>query len=372
MRMKKILSLLCLFPLLLSAAADEEGFRPLFNGKDLSGWVAVNTAPSTWSVVDGMIHCTGQPTGEMRTDRMYQNFILEVEWRHLKPRGNAGIFIWADDITARGQPFHRGIEVQVLENAYGQGRGHTTHGDIFPIHGAKMKPVNGRGGGRAFPSEDRSKPSPEWNHYRITCQDGSITLAVNGKVVTSGNEASPSKGYICLESEGGVVDYRNLKIKELPDTPVAAEDIAIADRGYRSLYTGVDVSGWTSQKPGAWAAQNWNLVYTEEKTDDALTSKDTFGDIGFIFDLRRTNKSKQTAVLLRGHKLIAIDGDTPWLVKKGWNRFEGTVKGGLLNLSVNGQVLLTDKSVGDLTAKGPLVLAPAGPVSFANIYVRDL
>ena len=93
----------------VSADKHTEEFRPLFNGKDLTGWVPVNTAPSTWSVQDGMLVCTGKPTGELRTDRMYQNFILEVEWRHMVPRGNAGIFVWADDITAKGQPFHRGI-----------------------------------------------------------------------------------------------------------------------------------------------------------------------------------------------------------------------------------------------------------------------
>jgi len=82
---------------------------------------------------------------------MYQNFVLELEWRHLVPKGNAGVFVWADDITARGQPFHRGIEVQVLENAYGQSQSHTTHGDIFPIHGARMTPVNGRGGRSRLP-----------------------------------------------------------------------------------------------------------------------------------------------------------------------------------------------------------------------------
>ncbi|MCB1230342.1 MAG: DUF1080 domain-containing protein, partial [Verrucomicrobiae bacterium] len=117
------------------AETDDEGFRPLLNGKDLTGWVVVNTAPSTWSFnEEGYLVCTGKPIGEIRTEKMYQNFILEVEWRHLKPKGNAGIFLWADDITARGQPFHRGIEVQVLENAYGDTQSHTTHGDIFPIH----------------------------------------------------------------------------------------------------------------------------------------------------------------------------------------------------------------------------------------------
>ena len=84
------------------ARSAEEGFRPLWNGKDLTGWVRVNTAPSTWTIRDGMLICSGKPTGELRTDRMYQNFVLELEWRHMRPRGNAGVFIWADDITARG------------------------------------------------------------------------------------------------------------------------------------------------------------------------------------------------------------------------------------------------------------------------------
>ena len=69
-----------------------------------------------------------------------------------------------------------------------------------------MTPVTGEGrSSRAFPTEHRSKPSPEWNHYRITCVDGEISLAVNGKVVTRGKDCKPRKGYICLESEGGVV-----------------------------------------------------------------------------------------------------------------------------------------------------------------------
>ncbi len=186
---------------------------PLFNGKDLTGWVLTNTPPETWSVKDNMLVCTGKPIGEIRTERMFHNFELELEWRHMVPGGNAGVFIWADDITSRGVPFHRGIEVQVLENAYGNTQSHTTHGDIFPIHGATMTPVNGRGGGsRAFPTEERAKPSPEWNHYRIVCNDGSISLAVNGKVVTQGTNCNPRKGYICLESEGGVVHYRNISL----------------------------------------------------------------------------------------------------------------------------------------------------------------
>src|SRR5688572_32264763 len=126
---------LALLTLTVPLFAQEEGFTPLFNGKDLTGWVNVNCAPETWTVKDGMLHCDGVPTGALRTEKQYENFILELEWRHLKPRGNAGVFIWSGPLTATGQPFLRSIEVQVLEHAAGQSASHTTHGDVFPIHG---------------------------------------------------------------------------------------------------------------------------------------------------------------------------------------------------------------------------------------------
>src|SRR5438874_3001506 len=104
-----------------ASRAGEEGFRPLFNGKDLTGWVHVNDHPDSGSVKDGMIVTTGLPIGFLRTDRMYENFILEFEWNH-RPRkddreGNSGMFIWADPLPAKNQGyFARAIEVQVLVN----------------------------------------------------------------------------------------------------------------------------------------------------------------------------------------------------------------------------------------------------------------
>lgn len=357
--------------------AEEEGFRPLFNGKDFTGWVPVNTAPSTWTVQDGMIVCSGKPTGEMRTDRMYQNFILELEWRHMRPKGNAGVFVWADDITARGVPFHRGIEVQVLENAYGNTRSHTTHGDIFPIHGAKMTPITGRGrGSRAFPTEERSKPSPQWNHYRIECKDGAISLAVNGKVVTRGKDCIPRKGYICLESEGSPVHFRNLRIKGLPDTPIDPKHVAVADRGYRCLYTGVDLSGWATAKDnrGHWKSRNWTFSYDGKSmaADKSIATEETFGDFGFLFDVRLRKDSKITRVLLRGSEKSAIVIDPTTVKGRGWGRFEGTLCGEKLTLSLNGRELFKDRPVAGAAARGPIRIVPTGPIDFANVYVRKL
>ena len=354
------------------------GFKPLFNGKNFSGWVPVNTAPTTWLIKDNMLICSGKPIGELRTERMYQNFIMEVEWRHMKPKGNAGIFVWADDITARGQPFHRGVEVQVLENSYGNTRGYTTHGDIFPIHGATMTPVNGRGGSRAFPVENRSRPSPEWNHYQIVCNDGHISLAVNGKVVTRGKNSNPRKGYICIESEGGVVHYRNMRIKELPNTPIKPEQIAIMDRGYRCLYSGVDFSGWKATS--GWRSHDWQFRFhgSKDEADTSLKSEELFDDYGFIFDVRVSEETKPLAFQLRGKDISAIqvapDMYKGVLLLKGrnWNRFEGELRGNLLTLTLNDKKIFDGKKIDGLPVKGPIRIVPTGPISMANIYVRPL
>ena len=357
---------------------EDDGYLPLLNGKDLTGWVAVNTAPSTWKFEDGLLVCSGKPIGEIRTEKMYQNFIMEVEWRHMVPRGNAGIFVWADDITARGQPFHRGIEVQVLENDYGNTRGYTTHGDIFPIHGAKMTPINGRGGSRAFPIENRSNPSPEWNHYRITCIDGNIALEVNGKLVTQGRDCWPRKGYICLESEGGVVHYRNAKIKELPASDIDPSDVAIANRGYKCQYTGVDFDGWQLPTEGAdaWQSRDWVFAYVG-KTEGALTLDQTLEDYDFILDVKFGPEGSPLHLDLRGSEAtrITLDPQDPQLSKafrgKGWHRLEGQLRGQRLSLTVDGNSVFQELELDGKSSPGPWVLRPSGSTEFSNPYLKS-
>src|SRR5437588_2630958 len=186
-RLHTLFALLALAVVSLSRAEQkkEEGFVPMFNGTDLTGWVNVNCAPATFFVKDNQIITTGHPTGYLRTTGQYENFIADFEWMHVNTKevGNSGFFVWADPIPAVGTPYTRGIEVQVLVNLEKKDA-YTSHGDLFSIWGATCKPdrPHPMGWARCLPSENRCKGGGEWNHYRVEANNGVLKLAVNGKV----------------------------------------------------------------------------------------------------------------------------------------------------------------------------------------------
>jgi hypothetical protein len=211
--------LLLAIPLALSAQ-----FKDLFNGKDFSGWVNLNTAPDTWKYENGMILCSGRPTGVLRSERQYENFVLHVEWMHTEPGGNSGMFLWTTSKTAPNSPFPGGVEVQMLEldwpklNPFPDGKPRPdayVHGELFGVQGVKAVPDNPRGE-RSMSIENRCKPRNEWNTYDVVAVDGVIKLSVNGKFVNGIRNVSQKKGYICMESEGGKIYFRNVRIMELP------------------------------------------------------------------------------------------------------------------------------------------------------------
>jgi hypothetical protein len=209
-------------------------FRDLFNGRDLTGWVNVNTDESTWSVKDGKIICTGHPIGVMRTDRQYENFILHVEWMHLEPGGNSGVFVWSNANPPEGKELPDGVEVQMLElewpNLHPDRDGNPrtdayVHGELFGVGGVETIPDNPRGR-RSKSAEKRCKGKGQWNTYDVVCVDGTIKLAINGKFVNGISKSTQKKGYICLESEGAEIHFRNIKIMELPPGITTAEQTA--------------------------------------------------------------------------------------------------------------------------------------------------
>ena len=359
--------------LALHVAGADDGFVPLFNGRDLSGWVNVNCAAETFTVVDGMIHCDGVPTGALRTARQYENFELELEWRHLKEGGNAGVFVWAGPLPAPGQPFLRAIEVQVLDHGYGKSDWFTTHGDVFPIHGSSMKPFSPNRGDRSFPKEMRSKGAPEWNHYRIVATNGVLRLSVNGAEVSGGTDCRWRKGYLALESEGGHVDWRNLRIRELPSTGAGPADSAPEAEPWRSLYDGRGLRGWTPSPTdaGAWKAQDWNLVSVAGARESAvLRGPACTGASRFFLDWKweAAPAAKRPPLALEigpGATVVAM----PVLEKArvdGWNRIELQRAGDGFDLRLNGEPAgHVAAPAGDFT---PVLVPPSTVVHVASPF----
>lgn len=210
------------------SSPDIPAFRPLFNGADLDGWVDVNTSDSTWSVQDSMLICTGLPIGVMRSDRQYENFILDVEWRHMEAGGNSGIFIWSEGTQFGENPLTKAIEVQMLELEWATQHDRTdayVHGELFPTMGMTAVPDNPRGI-RSKSIEKRCKGKGEWNRYIVVAVDGTVKLSVNGKFVNGLSKSERKKGYICLEAEGAEIHFRNMRIMELPAGVTTPEQTA--------------------------------------------------------------------------------------------------------------------------------------------------
>lgn len=202
-----------------SAAADatprEDGWIALFDGRTLAGWTPVGVAPDTFVVRDGTIVCNGRPEGFLRTDAVYADYVLELEWRHAAPRGNAGLFVHAEPEAAPGVPYPKSIEVQIMDGT--ETPAYTSQGDVFAIHGAAMTPdrPHPSGWARCLPSARRTKPAGEWNRYRVVARGDRLTLEVNGVEVAGASGVAPRAGRICLESEGAEVAYRNLRLRPL-------------------------------------------------------------------------------------------------------------------------------------------------------------
>ena len=208
-----------------------DGSGPDWKPLTLDNFVNVNGDKDTWTGKGGAIHSTGKPVGVCRTKKPYTNFELVAQWRHNKSAGNSGIFVWVPEEAFKdlkpGRLPSAGIEVQILDHGYAEQfekknkkkpDWFTTNGDVFAVGKSKMKPFapTSPNGSRSFPRKNLSKGVGQWNHYYVRAINGEIRLWVNGEEVSGGNHIEPRMGYLCLEAEGSPIDFKNIRIRELP------------------------------------------------------------------------------------------------------------------------------------------------------------
>ena len=220
--------------LLLAGAAQapqqkEDGFTPLFNGKDFTGWVyglrangTENKSGKGYQIENGVIYSTKEDGGNLYTEKEYANFIFRFEFR-LTPNANNGIGIRA---PLQGDAAYVGMEIQVLDDG---GSEYTKllpgqyHGSIYKVAPAK----------RGF-----QKPVGEWNSEEIVANGRQITVKLNGTTIVDANlddvkdEATlkehrdlskpdgsqgiaNTKGHIGFLGHGAHVEFRNIRIKVL-------------------------------------------------------------------------------------------------------------------------------------------------------------
>ena len=194
---------------LVSACTRSE---TLFNGNDLSNWKYVVDrdmvpAADIFSVQDGMIQITGVPYGYIYTEKKYKNYTLELEWRWIGEASNSGIFLMIAEVRP-GDPFPNGIECQLRAGSAG---------DLVMLGGSEMleyvAPEVPRG---RFPvinkrEESNEKPAGEWNKAKIIAKNGKLTVYINGLLQNQGTN-KVKEGHIGLQSEGGPVQFRNLRL----------------------------------------------------------------------------------------------------------------------------------------------------------------
>lgn len=222
------------------AFVDGTGWQSL----TLADFVVVNGDATTWTERDGVIVGTGRPVGGARSKKVYTNFEMVLEWRHHDHAGNSGLFLWCPEAAFTdlkpGQLPRSGIEVQVLDigleidwkkDKQKRSDWFTSHGDVFPVGASTMTAftptidytengetwtVGNAKSSRCFPTKRITKPKGEWNHYYVRAINGEVRLWVNGEEVSGGSKCSPATGYLALEAEGAPIDFRNLRLRELP------------------------------------------------------------------------------------------------------------------------------------------------------------
>ena len=173
---------------------QEPGFTPLFNGKNLEGWLLVHTSNSGrgYVVEDGQIVCPPDGGGNLLTIGEYADFVLRFEFL-TEPGGNSGVGIRA---PLEGDIAYTGMEIQILDHVHSRYAGRLEpwqrHGSVYNVHAADA---------------DALKPAGEWNEH--------LSEVTDREVVAKHPGIKRKNGRIGFLGHGSLVKFRNIRIREL-------------------------------------------------------------------------------------------------------------------------------------------------------------
>lgn len=245
---------------------SDEGFEPLFNGENLTGWVGDRDA---YEVVDGAIRNKPGASGNLLTRESFRNFVVRLEYR-LTPGGNSGLALRmpvnAENVSQDG------IEVQILDDAdtrYNWKKPFQANGSVYGLMPAK--PGVGR-------------PPGQWNEMEVTLDGDKIIVKLNDAEIVNGDlqvarekpldglphpGAANSIGRFGLCGLNVPVDFRNIRIKRLSSSATSSRTSERRRRtrrddndGFIPLFNGKDLEGWAplANQPGNWFVENGSLV----------------------------------------------------------------------------------------------------------------
>lgn len=410
------------------AAELEEGFVSLFNGKDLEGWIG---ATNGYSVENGALYCMEKSGGKLLTAKQYDNFILRFEFL-LTTNANNGLGIRC---PVEGDAAYNGMELQILDDSgskYTALKPYQYHGSIYGVAAAR----------RGF-----QKKVGQWNFQEVRAIGPKITVILNGEVIvdadlstiteTADGKAHPGlhnpKGHIAWLGHGSRVDWRNIRIKEVPaDYAAAKPSDNTPPQGFTALFNGKDLANWkgvtrkekfdnplvrqaaTPEKRAemqaladeemraSWHVRDGGALYFDGKGYSLATAKD-YADFEMWVDWRLLTVRGDSGLYLRGSPQVQIwDAHNQWNIGSGglfnnkknpskalaiadraigdWNTFYIKMVGEKVTVTLNG-VLVVDDTVLEnywdrnipIFPKEQIELQCHGdPIEFKNIYIREL
>lgn len=206
----------------IASAADGEKGVSLFDGMSLAGWgchlVDANVKmENVWRVEDGLLICKGEPFGYLVTKEAFQDFQLIVEWRWApgKTPGNSGVLL-----RICGEP------IGFMPKCFEAQLKHGSAGDIWAFRGThftgpvdRLRKIENHKVLGTFVGtpklKDAERQPGQWNEYRITMKGDRLTLAVNGEQVNEATGCDVVAGPIGLQSEGGEIHFRAVKLTKI-------------------------------------------------------------------------------------------------------------------------------------------------------------